>query len=144
MSFLRHWKIVFALCALFLVGAVTGSMLTIRVVKKKLHEQELARQKLQETGGWAMVTYKMYQERLKLTPEQEEKLKPAFTQAGEELRTIRRTTMRDIFGVIRTVNVEVEKELTPEQMEEFHKLREEIRERMEKSKVGNGPGGPKT
>jgi len=140
MSFLRHWKIVFALCALFLVGAVTGSMLTIKVVKKKLHEQELAREKLKENGSWAVTTYKMYQERLNLTPEQEEKLKPAFTQAGEELRTIRRTTMRDIFGVIRNVNVEVEKELTPEQHEEFIKLREEIRERMEKSKGGKGPG----
>jgi uncharacterized membrane protein len=144
MSLLRHWKIVFALCALFLVGAVTGSMLTIKVVKKKLHEQELAREKLKENGSWAVTTYKMYQERLNLTAEQQEKLKPAFTQAGEELRTIRRTTMRDIFGVIRNVNVEVEKELAPEQMEEFHKLREEIRERMEKSKAGKGPGGPKT
>lgn len=128
MSFFRHWKIAVSLLALFVMGTVTGGVLTIAIIKKKL----------QENDNWPKTTYSLYKKRLNLTPEQEEKLKPAFTQAGEDLREIRRVTMRDIFGVIRRVNVEVEKELTPEQKAEFDKLREEIRTRMEKNRIGKG------
>jgi uncharacterized membrane protein len=130
MSFLRHWKIAVLLLALFVMGVVTGAALTVAIVKKKIAEND----------NWQVTTYRLYKQRLKLTPEQEEKLRPTFTLAGEELRAVRRETMRDIFGIIRRVNVEVEKELTPEQLVEFDKLREEIRTRMEKNKTGKGPG----
>ncbi len=130
MSFLRHWKIAVLLLALFVMGVVTGAALTVAIVKKKIAEND----------NWQGMTYRLYKQRLKLTPEQEEKLRPTFTLAGEELRAVRRETMRDIFGIIRRVNVEVEKELTPEQLVEFDKLREEIRTRMEKNKAGKGPG----
>lgn len=121
MSFLRHWKIAASLIALFIVGMVTGAVLTVAVVKK------IAR----DNDNWPVATYRLYKKRLKLTPEQEQKLRPTFELAGEELRGIRRDTMHDIFEVIRRANVEIEKELTPEQKVEFDKLREDIRKHLE-------------
>ncbi len=121
MSFLRHWKIAALLVTLFVVGVVTGAVLTIAIVKKKA----------QENDNWPAATYRLYKKRLKLTPEQEQKLKPTFELAGDELRTIRRDTLQEVLGVIRRANVEIEKELTPAQKVEFEKLREDIRNHLE-------------
>lgn len=135
MSFLRHWKVALALLALFAVGIVTGSVLTVAVVKAKLKKER------ENNQDWTLTTYRMYKERLDLTPEQEAKLKPVFERAGKDLRDIRRQTMMNIMGVIRQVNREVEVELTPEQKEKFQKLREQLRNRLEGRKKGPGPGG---
>ncbi|HEY1174055.1 MAG TPA: hypothetical protein VGH19_22000 [Verrucomicrobiae bacterium] len=121
MSFLRHWKIAALLIALFVVGMVTGAVLTVAAVKK------IAR----ENDNWPVATYRLYKKRLKLTPEQEQKLRPTFELAGEELRGIRRDTLHDVFEVIRRANVEVEKELTAEQKAEFGKLKEDISKHLE-------------
>ncbi|MCD6052018.1 MAG: hypothetical protein K0Q55_3436 [Verrucomicrobia bacterium] len=121
MSFLRHWKIAALLAALFVVGVVTGAVLTIAIVKKKADEND----------NWQRATYQLYKKRLKLTPEQEQRLKPAFELAGEDFRAVRRAALRDILDAVRRVNVEVEKELTPEQKVEFDKLREDLRKHFE-------------
>ena len=34
MSFLRHWKIMLCLAAIFVAGLVSGSLVTLRIVKK--------------------------------------------------------------------------------------------------------------
>jgi hypothetical protein len=127
MSILRHWKIVVALTALFIVGVATGAVLTVGVIRHKLTSNN---------NDWPQTAYRLYKHRLKLTPEQDEKLKPTFAHAGDDLRAIRRDTMLNIFGVIRQVNTDVEKELTPEQKVEFEKLREEMRNKLEVKKKG--------
>ena len=121
MSFLRHWKIAALLATLFVVGVVTGAVLTIAIVKKKADEND----------NWQRATYQLYKKRLKLTPEQEQRLNPVFETAGEDFRAVRREALRDVLDTIRRVNVEVEKELTPEQKTEFDKLREDIRNHLE-------------
>jgi hypothetical protein len=127
MSVLRHWKIAVALTGLFIVGVVTGSVLTLGIIKKRVTSNNT---------DWPMVTFRLYKHRLKLTAEQEKKLMPVFMSAGDDIRRIRRDTMLNAFGVIRQVNTEVEKELTPEQQKEFEKLREEMRAKFEEKKKG--------
>jgi len=126
MSVLRHWKIVVALTGLFIVGVVTGSVMTVKVIKFFVAKN--ARENIE----WPQTTFRDYQKRLKLTPEQQEKLRPVFMEAGSELRAIR----RDAGLVYWRLNRDVEKELTPEQQKEFEKIREELRAKFEERKKG--------
>ena len=123
----RHWKIILGLTALFIVGVVTGSALTIGIAK---------RLKERENNEWPQMVYRMYKHRLKLTADQEQKLKPYFSQAGDELRTVRRETVVNVLGVVRKLNQNVEQELTPQQKAEFDKLREEMRAKIEEKQKG--------
>ena len=63
MSWLRHWKVVLALIALFALGAATGTVVTLKVVKRyietRTNPERMSQSLLQE-----------YQRRLHLTPDQ--------------------------------------------------------------------------
>lgn len=120
MSVLRHWKILLSLVAIFIVGGITGSLLTARLVKKALAKRA-------NWESWSVATLEQFQKRLQLTPEQVEKLRPVFAQRTEDYKRIRNNMVSDVLKVIQETNEQVEKELTPEQMERFEKLKQELR-----------------
>ncbi|MFM8468648.1 MAG: hypothetical protein ACKODH_01560 [Limisphaerales bacterium] len=132
MNWLRHWKVVLALCALFVLGAATGSVITLKVVKRVIEARTNPERMSQNLLG-------EYQRRLKLTPEQADKIRPILQRTGREMWDLRTEMSGRTFQVIRLSHEEIAAELTPEQREEFTKLNREMRERLRQQ----GPPGPK-
>jgi len=123
MTISRSWKIGLCLTAIFLAGIVTGVMVTAKVV-----QSVIARRTGMEK--WAEIVMKNYQRRLKLTPEQTQKLKPVFDQAAAELGKVRDNTATEIWAIMRQANQEVSRELTPGQEKIFDQMRQEFRAKM--------------
>lgn len=132
MSWLRHWKVVLALVALFLLGAATGTVVTLKVVKRviegRTNPERMSQSLLQE-----------YQRRLRLTPEQIERIRPILQRTGREMGELRSEMAGRTFQVIRLSHEEIAAELQPEQREEFARVNREMRERFRQQ----GPPGPK-
>jgi len=132
MSWLRHWKVVLALVALSALGAATGTVITLKVVKRviegRTNPERMSQSLLQE-----------YQRRLRLTPEQADKIRPILQRTGREMWELRTEMAGRTFQVIRASHEEIAAELTPEQREEFARLNREMRERLRLQ----GPPGPK-
>lgn len=132
MSWLRHWKVVLALVALFAFGAATGTVITLKVVKRviegRTNPERMSQSLLQE-----------YQRRLQLSPEQADKIRPILQRTGREMWELRTEMAGRTFQVIRASHEEIAAELTPEQREEFARLNREMRERLRLQ----GPPGPK-
>jgi Spy/CpxP family protein refolding chaperone len=123
MNVLRHWKILLSLVAIFLVGAVTGGLLTLQVVKHEIRKRT-------DPQTWATTTLKQFQQRLELSPEQADKLRPIFDQRAEDLKQIRNNTVRDLLLIVQETNEQVDRELTPEQQAKFDQLKQELRNQL--------------
>jgi len=119
MSLGRHWKIGLCLVAIFAAGAVTGAMLTVRMVKAYIARQATL-------DRWAGNAMKDYQKKLDLTPAQAEKLKPVFEEAAKELREIRSNTTSNTIQVLRKMNEDVSRDLTPEQQKKLDEIKREF------------------
>ncbi|NDF01710.1 MAG: hypothetical protein EB034_26120, partial [Verrucomicrobia bacterium] len=131
MSWLKHWKVILALVALFLLGAATGTAITLKVVKRiidtRTNPERMSQTMLRE-----------YQRRLKLTPEQVERISPILQRTGSEMWNLRTEMSGRTLQVIRLAHDEIAGELTPEQREEFARVNKEMRERYRPP----GPKGP--
>lgn len=137
MNFLQHWKILLTMLAIFAAGIVTGSMVTVRVVKHVIAER---------TGPdyWVAGTMREYQHRLALTPEQTRKVQTIMERAGADLRRIRASAGPEIGQIVRAAQEEVAHELTPDQLAKFDELRREQRQRfLERMSNGPPPKGPR-
>ena len=132
MSWLKHWKVILALVALFLLGAATGVVGTLKVVKRfiesRTNPERMSQSMLQE-----------YHRRLRLTPEQVERIRPILQRTGREMWELRTEMSGRTLQVIRLAQDEIAGELTPEQREEFSQVNKEMRERYKQA----GPPGPK-
>lgn len=135
MNRLRHWKVILALLALFTLGAATGSVITLKVVKQviesRTNPERMSQSLLAE-----------YQRRLKLTPEQVEKIRPILQRTGREMGELRTEMAGRTFQVIRLSHEEIAAELSPEQREEFVRVNREVRERL-RQQGSAGSLGPK-
>lgn len=128
----RPWKVIFAFVGVFLAGGVFGGFVSLRLVK---HHLETARRR----GPVAMEQFspqifKRLSDRLELTDEQKEKLRPIIRQADADLRRLRQTGTRDAMAVAERMHGEVAALLTPAQMEKQEKLKQEMRERWAKDR----------
>ncbi len=130
MTWLRHWKVILALVAIFITGGVTGTAVTLKVVK-----QIVASRTDPERMPGRML--REYEQRLGLTTEQVEKIRPVLQRAGREMAQLRTEMAGRSFQVIRRSNEEIAAELTPEQQKLFEELRAELRERYRQQ---GGPG----
>ena len=77
-------------------------------------------------------------ERLNLTTEQKTKVQEIFSDTREQLRAVRRETEPRMTEIRRQADGRLQTVLTPEQWEQFQKLRDERQRRGR----GRGPGGP--
>lgn len=127
MNALRRWQIVLLLVAIFAVGAVSGALVTLRVVKRAAAKAGQPQNMLQAAARY-------YQRQLELTPEQVEQLRPVFQQTAREIAASR----RDMFHSMQRMHEEMEKVLTPEQQTKFAELRERARARI-KNQLESAP-----
>ncbi len=133
MSLSRRWKISLVLVAIFVAGAISGSVLTIITVKRFVDRGR-------GPEIWTGAMMRLYKEELQLTPEQEAHLRPMMEEAGRELHVTRQHAIMESGFVIRRMNDAIEKELTPEQKVRFDKLRAELRARLHNTNAP--PSGP--
>ena len=108
------------LAAIFAAGLVSGSMITLRIVKR-------AAGRNLNPDGWATTAMQAYRKKLKLTPEQIQKIQPAMDQAAQEIRAIGGSATVEIFSVVIQLNDRVAKELTPEQQKRLEEMKQEFR-----------------
>jgi hypothetical protein len=93
MNALDRWKIVLTLIAILVAGAVTGGLLTIRAAKYETPR----RSELPPEMPFAVDRWRA---RLRLTPEQDLKLRPIAQQGDNELRNLYALNLREIDGIL--------------------------------------------
>ena len=120
----KTWKVIVAFVGIFAAGLVVGGLVTLRVVKSL----DPARLGSPEQFGPQML--KRFADKLELTPDQEEKIKPLISRAAEELHQMRRTSWVNSQAVIDRLDSDISAELTPAQKTKFEQLRAEQRERI--------------
>jgi len=127
MNSVTRWKIVVSLIAIFVAGAITGTLLTLSIVKR-----EAAR--LNNPTGWVESTLRRWNARLHLSSEQEEKLRPILQETSMELRRLRAVDFQQAEVALARVNGRIDQELDPRQRVIFQKMREarirRLRERL--------------
>jgi hypothetical protein len=124
MNSIARWKIVLSLIAIFLAGSVTGGLLTIAIVKHEVRRQS-------DPNQWVQLTMQRWKSRLRLTPAQEEKLKPIVETTVNELRTLRTSDLRQSDEIFSRAQARIDPELTPDQRERLKKMRDARKRRLQ-------------
>jgi Spy/CpxP family protein refolding chaperone len=120
---MRKWKVILVAVSIFAAGAVTGSVLTVRVIQKVTQQQI-------NPERWPTSLLNTYQKRLKLTPEQMAQMKPALESAHEEWRRSLGSTVMNYGRIVRQLDEQLAPLLTPEQKQAHEELRQEMRHRL--------------
>jgi Spy/CpxP family protein refolding chaperone len=123
MNALNRWKIVLALIATFAAGAATSMFLTVRATNYETQRNEPrpgAPFALDGRGA-----------RLRLTPEQDQKLRPIVQQADDELSNLYALNLRETNGILDRAQDRMSPFLQPDQRAKLQKLIEERERRIE-------------
>jgi hypothetical protein len=124
MNSIARWKIVVSLVVIFLAGSITGALFTIAIAKHEVRRQS-------DPTQWFQLTMQRWKTRLRLTPAQEEKLKPIVQETVEELRTLRASDLRQTDEILARSRTRIEPELTPEQRVRLQKMQEARKRRLQ-------------
>lgn len=141
----KRWKIILSFVIVFAAGAVVGSLYSSRTHEARSQDwRERAkdgRDGRPERTDFSTRVMHHYTERLQLTPEQVEEIKPIVESAGKQLKEIRMGWSRNTATVAKEMNQAVIEKLTPEQKTEFeeHILRQ-MTERMNRMGLKGRPG----
>jgi hypothetical protein len=131
-----RWKIVFALIAIFVAGALTGVLTAIRLAR--LPKYETPRQVARESDSrhWFAPMMDRWRENLRLKPDQEAKARPILQQAADELGNLRSLDLRETDGILSRAQDRLKPILESDQRERLQQMREEYkRQQGELSKV---------
>lgn len=119
MRLFRHWKIVLGLGAIFGAGVITGVVTSVATIVHVVTKPEPIKQ-------WVEARLKELDNRLKLTPEQREKIRPIVERASARFRQIGSMAFDEIIVTAKETHEELARELSPEQRSEFNKYRQEV------------------
>jgi hypothetical protein len=119
---LPSWKIILSFVAIFIAGAVCGTVVTLGVVKKIVTQH-------QRFDRWPEMMMKRLDSRLALDADQRAKIRLAVEAAAKDLHAEREQTRIEILKTLRGLEGKVGSELRPEQQAQFDSLRKEFRKR---------------
>lgn len=119
MRLFRHWKMIFGLMAIFGAGVGTGGIGTVVALHRIF-----TRPQPQDT--WVNARLRDMERRLKITPEQKQRIRPIVESAGMRIRDIGGESYERLVNVAQETHEEISRELTPEQREEFNRLRPQV------------------
>ena len=119
-----RWKIVLTLIAIFVAGAVTGGILTIRAMKYEMPRRI-------EVPPGTPFSVDRWLAHLHLTPNQDQKVRPIIEQVDNELRNLRALDLREIEGILDRAQDRMNAVLTPDQRERLRQMLEERKQRLE-------------
>ena len=112
------------LIAIFVAGAVTGGLLTIRAAKYEMPRRS-------ELPPGMPFAVDRWRARLRLTPEQDLKLRPISQQADNELRNLRALDLHEIKGILDRAEERVNPVLTPDQRQRLRQMLEDRKQRLD-------------
>jgi hypothetical protein len=121
----QPWKVIFVLLGIFVAGGITGGFATARVCKNKMINRPVPEE-------WAPKAMKRIVERLELTPEQQDRIRPVVRSHMEELNRVRNHSMAQTQAVVEEMQREISDELTPEQRVKYAQMNRELREARER------------
>jgi Spy/CpxP family protein refolding chaperone len=121
----KTWKVVLAFTAVFLAGSIFGGLLAMRVGPRVM-----AQKKSGPPPVAGQLLLRHFADRLELTPEQKEKIRPMVERADEEVRRLRQGSLKETGVVLRRLQQEIAGELTAEQRKKLEKLQERQREQL--------------
>ena len=133
----KPWQVILALFGIFVAGGVAGGFVTLRFVKDRIVNRPVPEE-------WAPRHLKRLNERLALTPEQQEQVQPIVRRNMELLNRIRNSSMAETKLVVEGMQREIAEKLTPEQRTKFDQMNQEVRdardarEKLERAKRANG------
>jgi uncharacterized membrane protein len=120
----KPWKIIVVLLGIFAAGGVTGGFVTLRVCKNKLQNRPVPEE-------WAPKHLKRLVDRLELTPEQQEQIRPIVRRNMEQLNRVRNYSMAETQTVVEGMQREISERLTADQRTKFEQMNRELREARE-------------
>lgn len=156
----KPWKVIFAFVCVFMAGAVFGGFFTLRsdgrraladvpppVNRPPFPGQRPPPGSPPQAQIQPAIMRQMTQ-RLNLTADQREKIKPVVARATEELQRLRRENLHDTTRTMEVMYADVAASLTPEQRAELEDMKKKMQERVaeERKKRGDpvpGEGGRK-
>ena len=109
--------------ATFVVGAVTGAFFVIGSAKDEMRRNRDPRR-------WFSNTPERWVSEMKLTPDQEQKIRPILQQIDDELTNLRAIDLRETEGILSRGEDRINAILKPEQREQLHKSFELRRQRV--------------
>ena len=123
----KTWKVVLAFTAVFLAGAIFGGLLFMRAGPRWA----------QRRGAPAVLRHMA--DRLELTNEQKEKIRPLVDEAEDQIRQLRQISIKETGLILRRLQQTLAVELTPEQRKKLEKMQERQRELMREERPGLPP-----
>ncbi len=125
----KPWKVILVLIGIFAAGGVTGGLVTLRACREKFTHRPVPEE-------WAPKHLKKLSERLSLTPEQTEQVRPIIRRNMEQLNRLRSQSVAETRSVVEAMQREISEKLTPEQRVKFEELNRQMRERAKKLTPG--------
>jgi hypothetical protein len=119
MRLFRHWKMVLGLMVIFGAGVGTGGIGTV-VALQRIFSRTPPQEK------WVNARLADLERRLKITPEQKQRIRPIVESADMHIRDIGGESYERIVNVAQETHEEISRELNPEQREEFNRLRPQV------------------
>lgn len=120
----QPWKVILVLLGIFVAGGVTGGFITVRVCKNKILNRPVPEE-------WAPRTVKRLVERLGLSSEQQDQIRPIVRRHMEELNRVRNRSMAETQTIVEGMQREISDQLTADQRSKYEQLNRELREARE-------------
>jgi Spy/CpxP family protein refolding chaperone len=123
MNGLSRWKVVLLVLATFVAGAVTGAFFVMDSAKDEMRRNRDPRRFFSNTPDrWVS--------EMKLTPDQQQKIRPLLQQIDDELTNLRAMDLRETEGILSRGEDRINAILTPEQRPQLHQTFEMRRQRV--------------
>jgi Spy/CpxP family protein refolding chaperone len=123
MNLASRWKIAFLVLASFVAGAVTGAFLIMGSAKDEMRREH-------DPLRWFSNTPDRWRTEMKLTPDQDQKIRPILQEIDNELTNRRATDLRETEGILSRGEDRIAAILTPEQRPQLHQTFEQRRQRL--------------
>jgi Spy/CpxP family protein refolding chaperone len=123
MNSASRWKIAFLVLASFVAGAVTGAFLIMGSAKNEMRRQR-------DPLRWFSNTPDRWRTEMKLTPDQDQKVRPILQEIDTELANRRGVDLRETEGILTRGEDRVAAILKPEQRPQLHQAFEQRRQRL--------------
>lgn len=150
------WKVVFAFIAVFIAGAVFGSVFALRISKQFVAREgprPLVNPVPQPKGGAPLGTQllRRFAEGLELSNEQRDKLRPIVQRAEDQIAQVRQSSLEQTEAVLHRLQQEFRAELTPPQQRKLNRMQqrqneiikeERLRRQQQQAQPPFQPGGP--
>ncbi len=142
----KPWKVILLLVGIFAAGGVAGGFVGREFARKKKDSGQHTPLPVEQ---WAPEQLRRLVQRLQLTPEQSERLRPILRRDMEDLGRNRGQYLSESRRIIERMEKDIADQLTPEQKAEYEKIKQERAERFRRMTQdrknrpdGEGRGGP--